>query len=72
MVFLAEPVDDTSPKSVPDEESLGAAWVTLEELPTYPLRGMQVPAILQYVADGGAVYTLSVLQGEGQPYRASE
>ena len=70
VVFLAEPVDDTPPKSVADEESLGAAWVSPDDLPGYRLRGRQVPAILQYVADGGAIYPLSLLQGEGQPYPA--
>ena len=72
VVFLAEPLDDTPPKSVADEESLGAAWVNLEQLSRYRLRGVQVPAILQYVADGGAIYPLSILQGEGQPYAVQQ
>src|ERR1044071_4406622 len=42
VVFLAEPIDDTPPKSVPDDESLEAAWVRLEELGSYPLRGEEV------------------------------
>src|SRR4051812_21976008 len=29
VIFLADPAADTPPKSVPDDESLGAAWVTL-------------------------------------------
>ncbi|MBY0456909.1 MAG: NUDIX domain-containing protein, partial [Gemmataceae bacterium] len=32
VIFLAEPTDDTPPKTEPDDESLGAAWVTLDEL----------------------------------------
>src|SRR5688572_30153945 len=42
VVFLAEPVDDTPPKSVPDGESLEAAWVALDEIGQYPLRGREV------------------------------
>lgn len=68
VVFLAEPLDDTPPKSVPDEESLGAAWVRLDELAKYPLRGDEVRELFVYVAAGGPVYPLSVLQAEGQPY----
>jgi 8-oxo-dGTP pyrophosphatase MutT (NUDIX family) len=69
VVFLAEPVDDTPPKSVPDDESLGAAWVRLDELAGYPLRGDEVRELFAYVANGGAVYPVSLLQPEGKPYR---
>jgi phosphatase NudJ len=68
VVFLAEPVDDTPPKSVPDEESLEAEWVSLAQLPKYPLRGEEVAELFAYVAAGGAVYPVSVLQAEGMPY----
>jgi phosphatase NudJ len=71
VVFLAEPVADTPPKSVPDEESLAAAWVTLEELAGYPLRGEEVRELFEYVAAGGAVYPASLLQLEGMPYRVA-
>jgi len=70
VVYLAEPVDDTPPKSVPDDESLGAAWVSLEELRRYPLRGEEVRELMKYVEHGGPVYPLSLLQPEGMPYRA--
>src|SRR5262245_60118704 len=69
VVFLAEPTDDTPPKTEPDEESLGAAWVGLDELPRYPLRGDEVRRLFEYVAAGGAVYPADVLQPEGRPYR---
>ncbi len=72
VVFLAEPSDDTSPKSVADEESLGAMWVSLDELAEYSLRGEEVRELLAYVAGGGAVYPLTLLQAEGQPYRVAE
>lgn len=69
VVFLAEPADDTPPKGVPDAESLGAAWVTPAELSGYALRGNEVRELFEYVAAGGVVHPLSVLQPEGRPYR---
>lgn len=69
VVFLAEPVDDTPPKSEPDEESLGAAWVSLEELAGYPLRGVEVQELLAYVAGGGPIFPPDLLQPEDMPYR---
>ncbi len=71
VVFLAEPIDSTAPKSVPDEESLGAAWVRLEELSGYPLRGQEVRELFEYVAAGGAVFPAGVLQSEGMPFRVA-
>jgi len=67
VVFLAEPTDDTPPKSDPDDESLRAEWVSLSELPNYELRGDDVPRYFRYAADGGAVYPLSVLVPEDAP-----
>ena len=72
VVFLAEPVDDTPPKSKPDEESLEAAWVSLDELDRYPLRGEEVRELFEYVAKSGAVYPVTVLQPEGTPYSAGD
>jgi 8-oxo-dGTP pyrophosphatase MutT (NUDIX family) len=69
VVFVAEPMDDTPLKSVPDDESLGAAWVTLDELAAYPLRGPVVRELFEYVAGGGPVFPLDILQPEGLPYR---
>jgi phosphatase NudJ len=68
VVFLAEPLDDTPPKTVPDEESLGAAWVRLDELGRHPLRGFEVEELFAYVAAGGPVYPPELLQLEGMPY----
>ena len=68
VVYLAEPVDATPPKSVPDEESLGAAWVTLDELRALDLRGEEVRELFEYVQCGGPLYPLGVLQPEGMPY----
>lgn len=66
--FLGHPRDDTPPKSVPDEDTLGAAWVSLEELHRYPLRGAEVRDLFEYVARGGAVYPVGLLQPEGMPW----
>lgn len=68
VVFLAEPTDETPPKSHPDEESLGAAWVRLDELNAYPLRGEEVRDLFAYVANGGFVAPPGFLQAEGMPY----
>lgn len=70
VVFAAVPVDDTPPKSVPDDESLEAAWVHLDELTHYALRGEEVRELLEYLTAGGTVYPLDLLQSEGAPYRA--
>jgi phosphatase NudJ len=68
VVFLAEPADDTPLKNVPDEESLGAAWVGLDELAKYPLRGEEVQELFTYVASGGPIFPTSILQPEGMSY----
>ncbi|HVK10836.1 MAG TPA: NUDIX domain-containing protein [Gemmataceae bacterium] len=69
VVFVAEPIDDTPPKTVADAESLGAAWVTLDELARYPLRHAAVRELFEYVSGGGPVFPLDILQPEGLPYR---
>jgi ADP-ribose pyrophosphatase YjhB (NUDIX family) len=61
VLFIASPLDDTPPKSVPDEESLGAAWLTLDEVRTRPLRGDELADLLQSVVEGRPVYPLTVL-----------
>ena len=66
--FQARPADDRPPKDWPDQHSLRAAWVTLEALHGYPLRGAEVREVLEYVAGGGAVYPLTLLQLEGAPW----
>ena len=56
--------DDRPPKSEPDEHSLEARWVTLEELAQLPLRGQEVMAIFRWVANGATVYPLELLGSE--------
>jgi phosphatase NudJ len=71
ILFLAEPTDDTPPKSEPDDESLRAEWVALEELPNYTLRSEEVAELFAHVANGGTVYPPELLQPEGAPFRAT-
>ena len=68
LIFVARPMDDTSPKSQPDEESLGAAWVTLEEMKSLALRGEEVYQVCEYVSKGGTIYPLDLLMPEGAPF----
>ena len=67
VIFVAHPVDDTPPKAEPDADTLGAAWVTLDELARLPLRGAEVRELFSYVARGGAVHPLDLLVREGVP-----
>jgi phosphatase NudJ len=64
VLFVAHPIDDRPPKRVPDDESLEAAWVTLDELARYPLRGREVSELFLRVAAGAPVYPLSILTEE--------
>jgi len=67
VIMLARPIDDTPPKSQPDQESLGASWLTLDQIRLLPLRGQEVIEICQYVAEGGAIYPVGLLTAEGAP-----
>src|SRR5688572_29841453 len=49
VLFVGTPLDDTPPKTTPDPESLGAAWLTLEEIRGRPLRGAELRALLESV-----------------------
>ena len=69
VIFLARPRDNTPPKSKPDRDTLGAAWVTIDELDNLPLRSGSVRDLVQYVADGAPVYPLELITYEGAPYR---
>lgn len=64
VIFAATPCDDTPPKSEPDEESLQAAWLTLEEIRARSLRGADLHAFLERVADGLPVTPLGLLADE--------
>jgi 8-oxo-dGTP pyrophosphatase MutT (NUDIX family) len=67
VLFVARPQDDSPPRPAPDGDSLGAAWVSLDELDNYPLRGVEVREIFRYAASGPPVYPLDLLASEGEP-----
>lgn len=67
-VFIAEPAENSAPKHVADKHSLRAAWVSLDEIAQYPLRGPEVEGLLRYVSAGGLCSPLSILQEEGMPW----
>ena len=75
VIFYAEPEDEKQvPKSIPDDESLRAAWLTLPELEAEqnwpPPEGMRGPELLHwasYIENGGTIYPLSVLASESDP-----
>jgi 8-oxo-dGTP pyrophosphatase MutT (NUDIX family) len=65
VLYTARPLDDTPPKQQPDEESLGAAWVRLEDLARLPLRSDEVARVLTEISQGAPIYPLSVIAPEG-------
>jgi 8-oxo-dGTP pyrophosphatase MutT (NUDIX family) len=69
VVFVGHPADDTEPKSVPDEETLGAAWRTLPELEELARQGLlrsdEVLTLIRAVEAGTFVAPLSLLATEG-------
>jgi len=64
MLFVGSPIDDTDPKTSADDESLGAAWLTLEEIRSRPLRGAELCALLESVENGRQVFPLDLLGPE--------
>lgn len=70
LVFYCEPVDlDQVPKSVADDESLEAKWVTVEEVESgaYRLRASEPLEYFRFIANGNHVMPLSFYAGEGDP-----
>jgi len=73
IIFYAEPADPSQePKSVADQESMSAQWLTRQELLTKQsqpapqgLRGRELLHWATYLENGGAVYPLSLLGSEG-------
>jgi len=64
IIYIGTPIDDTEPKTMADDESLGAAWLTLDEIRSRPLRGSELCALLESVEQGRAVYPLDLLGHE--------
>ena len=72
VIFLGHPAADVPPKTTPDEESLGAAWFTVDEAARLPLREDDVLDVLRYVRQGGPVCPLGLLAPKGTPYLINE
>ena len=65
-IFVGHPAADVPPKSIADEESLEAAWFSLDELDDLPLRTPEVREILRHVQEDEPVYPLGLLAREGE------
>lgn len=61
VLFTGTAIDDTEPKTTDDDESLGAAWLTLEEIRGKKLRGAELRALLESVEAGRQVFPLDLL-----------
>lgn len=61
VLFAGTPIDDTAPKTTADAESLGAAWLTIEEIRERKLRGAELRALLESVEAGRQVFPLDLL-----------
>jgi phosphatase NudJ len=68
LLFAASPADDETPRTVPNEHSLGAAWVTVEEMGSLPLRSPGVRDIAALALGGGPIYPLSLIRSENDPW----
>lgn len=64
VLFAGSPIDDTPPKTTADDESLGAAYLTLDEIRARPLRGADLRALLESIALGRQVFPLDLLGPE--------
>ncbi len=64
VIFAGFPQDDTPPRAVPNPDTLGARWVTLDEATQLPLRGVEVPDVMRAVLGGAAVYPTRLLLPE--------
>jgi hypothetical protein len=64
IIFTGTPIDDTEPRTTADAESLGAAYLTLDEIRKRPLRGAELGGLLQAVENGQQAFPLSLLGHE--------
>ncbi|HEX4416779.1 MAG TPA: NUDIX domain-containing protein [Kofleriaceae bacterium] len=64
VIFVGSPLDDTTPRTTPDDESMGAAYLTLDQIRELPLRGAELRVLLETVADGCQVFPLDLLGTE--------
>ncbi|MBN1998514.1 NUDIX domain-containing protein [candidate division KSB1 bacterium] len=69
IILVARPKDDSPLKKDGDDESLEAAWVTLEEFNKMPVRNEEVRELFNYVASGKtALYPKKLISEEGRPF----
>lgn len=70
IVFYAEPTMEDLyklPKSIPDFESVGASWCSIEDINNgLRLRGDEPKTWINYIHQGGQIYPLSILQEKGK------
>jgi len=64
VLFVGSPIDDTAPKALADDESLGAAWLTLDEIRGRSLRGAELCALLESVETGRQVFPMELFGHE--------
>lgn len=64
VIFTGSPTDDTPPRTTPDNETLGGAYLTLDEIRALPLRGDALAGLLEAVAAGRPVFPLDLLGPE--------
>eukprot|EP01132_Coremiostelium_polycephalum_P003993 gene3993-4994_t len=68
VIFYGEPLNDAQiPKTIPDYESLGASYVSFNELSMLKLRGREPLLWFGYLEKGGAILPLSSLDFENAP-----
>ncbi|MCW8132883.1 MAG: NUDIX hydrolase [Planctomycetota bacterium] len=67
LFFLGRPEFDTTPKRVPDRESLGARWFLPDELASLTLHHEEADEFVRYVESGAPAYPLELLAFEGAP-----
>ncbi|TPX35029.1 hypothetical protein SmJEL517_g02422 [Synchytrium microbalum] len=60
-IFYAEADEHALPKTIPDNESLSACWVDINDLDKLPLRSREPLQYFKYVEHGGAIHSLDVL-----------
>ena len=61
MIFIAKPKDNTPLKSLPDEHSLQAIWMTLSEIKPLPLRCPEILEWFHLVANDAPIYPLELI-----------
>jgi len=62
-IFGAVPSDNTPLKTVPDDETICAEWVTLKQLAQKHLRHREVLEVFTWVNSGAPIYSLDLLEG---------